>query len=268
MNTVHPSAHIGTRVLLGDGNTIGPNCIIEDGAVLGSRNTLWANVYVGPGTILGDENQIHMGAVVGHVPQDMAFSGEPSGTRIGSRNTIREYVTIHRGTKPGSFTEVGDDNFLMANAHIAHNCRVGSKTIFANCATLAGHCEVHDGAFLSGLVVVHQFVRIGTLAIVSGLSAVSKDVPPYMLCAGRLAVVHGLNVVGLRRAGFSPTVREDIKRAYRHLYREGLSVSTAIERIKQDGLTPQLTELVSFIERSKRGICSGSKSEEIPAAPA
>jgi UDP-N-acetylglucosamine acyltransferase len=262
MNAIHPSAIIGRDVQLGDGNEIGPGCVIEDGVVLGSRNTLWMNVYLGPGTAVGDENQIHMGAVIGHRPQDVAFAGSPSFTRIGHRNVIREYVTIHRGTKEGTSTVIGDDNFLMANVHVAHNCQVGSKTTLVNLATLAGSCVVEDGALLSGMVVVHQFTRIGRLAMVSGLSAVNKDVPPYMLCGGRPAVIQGLNVVGLRRAGIPAGAREEIKRAYRFLYREGLSVPSAIEAISRECRSSQVKSLVEFITSSKRGICAGIGTQE------
>jgi UDP-N-acetylglucosamine acyltransferase len=260
-NKIHPTAIVSPRATLGDGNDIGPGCIIEDGTVLGSRNRLWTNVYVGPGTTLGDENQIHMGAVVGHVPQDLAFSGGPSFTTVGHRNTLREYVTIHRGTKEGTATVLGDDNFLMANAHLGHNCQVGSRTVMANLATLAGYCEVQDGAVISGMVVVHQFTRIGRLAMVSGLSAVSKDVPPYTLCAGRPAVIRGLNTVGLRRAGLSPAVREEIKRAYKLLYREGLNVSNAMAAISQECQSPEVKSLVEFVKSSKRGISAGIREE-------
>ena len=261
-NAIHPNAIIGKRTQLGDGNEIGPGCVIEDGAVLGSRNKLWANVYVGPGTTIGDDNQLHMGAVIGHLPQDLAFAGDQTFTRIGSRNTIREYVTIHRGTKEGTATTLGDDNFLMANAHLGHNCQVGNNTIFVNLATLGGYCEVGDGAVLSGMIVVHQFTRIGKLAMISGLSAVTKDVPPYMLCAGRRAVIHGLNVVGMRRSGLAPGVREDIKRAYRFLYRSGLSVPHAIEAIERECQSPCASEIVAFVKSSKRGISAGIGSEE------
>ncbi len=256
-NTVHPSTIVGKHVKLGDGNEIGPNCVLADGAVLGSRNRLWMNVYIGPGTTLGDDNQVHMGAVVGHLPQDVSYAGGETFTRIGSRNTIREYVTIHRGAKPGTETVVGDGNFLMANAHIAHNCRIGSKTILANLATLAGHCTVDDGAVLSGMVVVHQFVRIGRLAMVSGLSAVVKDVPPFMLCAGRRAVIHGLNVVGLRRAGIAANARAQIKRAYQLLYRDGLNVSNALEAIARECRGEEIAALLAFVKASKRGIIAG-----------
>ena len=256
-NTIHPSAVIGKRAQLGEGNDIGPGCVIEDGAVLGAQNTLWMNVYVGPGTTLGDNNHLHMGAIVGHVPQDVAYAGAPSYTKIGHRNTIREYVTMHRGTKEGSATVIGDENFFMANAHVGHNCQVGHKTVLVNLATLAGYCAVFDGAFLSGMVVVHQFVRIGKLAMISGLSAVNKDVPPYLLCGGRPAVIQGLNVVGLRRAGLAASVREEIKRAYKLLYREGLNVSHALEAIKRECSSAEVQALVTFVKGSKRGICAG-----------
>ena len=261
-NTIHPSAIIGKSVQLGEGNEIGPGCVLEDGVVLGSRNTLWMNVYVGPGTTLGDDNQIHMGAVIGHAPQDLTFAGAPSYTKIGSRNIIREYVTIHRGTKEGSSTAIGDDNYLMANAHVGHNCQVGSKVTLVNLATLAGYCTVEDGALLSGMIVLHQFTRIGRLAMVSGLSAVNKDVPPYLLCGGRPAVIQGLNVVGLRRAGIAIPAREDIKRAYKLLYREGLNRGHALEAIERECRSPEAGYLLEFVRRSERGICAGIGTEE------
>lgn len=261
-NKIHSAAVIGASAQLGDGNDIGPGCVIEDGAVLGSRNRLWMNVYVGPGTTIGDDNQIHMGAVVGHLPQDVAFAGGPSGTTIGHRNTIREYATIHRGTKPDSATVIGDDNFLMANAHVAHNCRVGHHVTLVNFATLAGYCEVEDGAILSGMVVIHQFTRIGRLAMVSGLSAVNKDVPPYMLCGGRPAVIQGLNAVGMRRAGFSLGIREEIKRAYRLLYREGLNVPNALETIGRECQSSEVKAIIEFVKNAKRGISAGIGAED------
>lgn len=256
-NKIHPTAVVAKHVELGDGNEIGPGCVIEDGVVIGSRNTLWMNVYVGPGTTIGDNNQIHMGAVIGHIPQDIAFAGAPTYTTIGSRNIIREYVTIHRGTKEGTSTVIGDDCFFMANAHIAHNCQVGDKVILVNLASLTGYCVVEDGAFLSGMVGLHQFTRIGRLAMLSALSAVNKDVPPYMLCGGRPAVIQGLNVVGIRRAGIPPDVREEIKRAYKLLYREGLNVSHALETIESECHSTEVRHLVAFVRSSQRGICAG-----------
>lgn len=261
-NKIHPSATIGPRVTLGEANDIGPGCVLEDGVVLGSRNRLWMNVYLGPGTTLGDENQLHMGAVIGHVPQDLAFAGAPSGTTIGHRNTIREYVTVHRGTKEGSATVIGDECFLMANAHVAHNCQIGNQVGLVNLATLAGYCVIEDGALLAGMVVLHQFTRVGRLAIISGLSAVNKDVPPYMLCGGRPAVIQGLNVVGLRRAGLAPPVREDIKRAYKLLYRSGLNVTHALEAIERECRSTEVQALVAFVRASERGICAALGTEE------
>lgn len=263
MNRIHPSAVIGKSVQLGDGNDVGPGCVLEDGAVLGSRNRLWMNVYVGPGTTLGDENQFHMGAVIGHVPQDVAFAGAPTFTRLGSRNTMREYVTIHRGTKEGSSTVIGDDNVFMANAHVGHNGQIGNRAILVNLATLAGYCTVEDGALLSGMVVVHQFTRIGRLALISGLSAVNKDVPPYMLCGGRPAVIQGLNILGMRRAGLPAPVREEIKRAYKLLYREGRNVPSALEAIERECRSQEVRGLIEFVRSAKRGICAG-----LPAARA
>ena len=262
MNTIHPSAIIGKRATLGDGNEIGPGCVIEDGAALGAHNKLWMNVYVGPGTTIGDGNQLHMGAVLGHLPQDLAFAGGPSATTIGNRNIIREYVTIHRGTKEGTATVVGDENFLMANAHLGHNCQVGHRTVLVNAATLAGYCTVEDGAVISGMVVVHQFCRIGRLAMISGLSAVNKDVPPFMLCGGRPAVIQGLNAVGMRRAGVQATVREEVKRAYRLLYREGLNVPHALEEIERTCRSAESQALLEFVRQSTRGICAGIGTSE------
>ena len=261
MNAIHPTAIIGKNVKLGDGNALGPGCIVEDGVVLGSRNKLWMNVYVGPGTTIGDDNQIHIGAVVGHMPQDIAFAGAPTFTTIGSRNTIREYVTIHRGTKEGSATVIGNDCFFMANAHVAHNCQIGDKVILVNVASLTGYCVVEDGAFLSGIVGLHQFTRIGRLAMISALSAVNKDVPPFMLCGGRPAVIQGLNVVGMRRAGIAAPVREEIKRAYKLLYRSGLNVGNALEAIEKEAKSPEVKALVEFVKASKRGICAGVGEE-------
>ena len=257
MSTIHPSAMIGKNVRLGEGNEIGPGCVIEDGVVLGSRNKLWMNVYVGPGTTIGDENQIHMGAVIGHAPQDLAFTNEPTYTTIGHRNTIREYVTIHRGTKAGSSTTIGDDNFFMANAHIAHNCQIGNKVILVNLASLTCYCVIEDGAFISGMVGLHQFTRVGRLAMLSALSAINKDVPPYMLCGGRPAVVQGINVVGLRRSGISPAGRSEIKQAYKLLYRSDLNVSQALDAIERDCASPEVKHLVAFVKASERGICVG-----------
>jgi len=261
-NEIHPTAIIGKSVDLGRDNQIGPHAIIEDGVKLGSGNKILANAYVSSGTELGDGNEIHMGAIVGHAPQDLAYKGAKTFTKIGNHNVIREYVTIHRGTKEGSSTIIGNHNFIMANAHIAHNCVIGNRVIMVNLASLTGHCVVEDMAFLSGMTGFHQFTKIGTLAMVSALSAINKDIPPYMICGGRPGVIQGINVVGLRRAGISQAVRTEIKESYRLLYRSGLNVEQALKEIEKNFKSKEVAHLIEFIRTSKRGICAG-QSESI-----
>ena len=259
MSTIHPTALIGKKVEMGMANTIGPYAILEDGVKLGSHNTLHAGAYLCSGTEIGSHNEIHMQAVIGHAPQDVAFrEGEPTFTRIGNHNKIREFVTIHRGTKPGTATRIGDSNFLMAYCHVAHNCVLGNKIIMVNQASLTGYCEVEDGAFLSGMTGFHQFTRIGRLALVSALSAANKDIPPYLICGGRPAVVLGINVVGLRRAGIAAPVRDEIKQAYKLLYRSGLNVGQALDAMKKSLASEEAKHLIRFIEGSKRGILAGA----------
>lgn len=262
MPKIHASAIIGENVRIGEGTEIGPNVVLENGVILGARNRLRAGVYIGEGTELGDDNDIHMHSVIGHIPQDIAFKNEPTFTRIGSRNQIREFVTIHRGTKAGTATILGDDNFLMAYCHVAHNCHVGNKVIMVNQASLTGHCRIEDQAFLSGMTGLHQFTRVGRLAMLSALSAVNKDIPPFMTCGGRPAVVVGINVVGMRRSGFSAETRGEIKQAYKLLYRSGLNVSQAVALIKQKLKSPEAAHLIQFIETSERGILAGASEEQ------
>lgn len=262
MSEIHPSAIIGRDVQLGVGNRIGPHVVIEEGVKLGSHNVIHASAYLCRGTEIGSHNEIHMGAIVGHAPQDLAYKNAPTFTRIGDHNQIREYVTIHRGTKPESATLIGDENFIMAYSHIAHNCELGNKVIMVNQASLTGYCKVEDQAFLSGMTGFHQFTRIGRLALVSALSAVNKDLPPYFIGAGRPAVVLSVNVVGLRRAGIAAPARNEIKKAYKYLYRSGLTVSHALEKIKSELSSPEVQYLVHFIETSERGILAGGKELE------
>lgn len=262
MSNIHPTAVIGQNVQIGEGTQIGPFVIVEDGVILGKNNNIRAGVYIGAGTEIGDANDIHMRSVIGHIPQDVSFKNEPSYTRIGSRNQIREFVTIHRGTKPGTSTVIGDDNFLMAYCHVAHNCQIGNRVIMVNQASLTGHCIVEDQAFLSGMTGLHQFTRVGRLSMLSALSAVNKDIPPYMTCGGRPAVVVGINVVGMRRAGFSPETRSEIKQAYKLLYRSGLNVSQALNLMREKLKSAEAAHLINFIENSDRGILDGASSED------
>jgi UDP-N-acetylglucosamine acyltransferase len=263
MSQIHPSAIIGKNVQMGQGNIIGPHVIIEDGVKLGNNNSFLSGAYVCTGTEIGNNNKFHMHAVVGHEPQDLAFKNEPTYTKIGNDNTIREFVTIHRGTKAGSSTVIGNSNYIMAYCHIAHNCQVGNHVIMVNQASLTGHIIVEDRAFLSGMTGFHQFTRIGKLAMVSALSACNKDIPPYMVVGGRPGVVLGINVVGLRRAGFSADVREEIKTAYKLLYRSGMNVSQALEEIKKNLHSEEVKHLVTFVEGAKRGIVDGTAVETL-----
>lgn len=260
MSNVHPTALVGKKVEIGEGTVIGPYVILEDGVKLGAQNRIRAGAFLSSGTEIGDANDIHMNVVIGHSPQDTAYKGEPSFTKIGNENQIREFVTIHRGTKPGSATVIGNSNFLMAYCHVAHNCVIGNRVTLVNQASLTGYVEVEDGAFLSGMTGFHQFTRIGRLAMVSALSAANKDIPPYMICGGRPAVVLGINVVGLRRAGISAAGRDEIKQAYKLLYRSGLNVSQAVEAMK-NLKSAEVRHLVEFIEKSKRGILDGASED-------
>lgn len=261
MSEIHPTAVIGKNVHLGVGNRVGPHVVIEDGVKLGSHNVIHASAYLCKGTEIGSHNEIHMGAVIGHAPQDLAYKGAPTHTRIGDHNQIREYVTIHRGTKEETATVIGNENFLMAYCHIAHNCELGNQIIMVNQASLTGYCLVEDQAFLSGMTGFHQFTRIGRLAMVSALSAVNKDVPPFMVCGGRPAVVLSINVVGLRRTGIAEPIRSEIKKAYRYLYRSGLAVSHALEKIKAELSSAEVQHLVRFVESSERGILAAGAEE-------
>ena len=263
MSEIHASAIIGKQVEIGMDNTIGPNVIIEDGVKLGAHNKILAGAFLARGTELGNHNTIHMNAIIGHEPQDLAYHGEATFTKIGSKNVIREFVTIHRGTKEGTATVIGDENFLMAYCHIAHNCHLGNNIIMVNQASLTGHCVVEDKAFLSGMTGFHQFTRIGTLAMVSALTAINKDIPPYVICGGRPGIAQGINVVGMRRAGIGPQVRAEIKEAYKLLYRSGMNVSQAVEAIKKSLKSPEVAHMVTFIEASKRGILDGSAVETL-----
>lgn len=263
MSKIHPTAIIGKNVALGPDNEIGPYVIIEDGVKLGAHNRLHAGVYICSGTEIGDENKIHMHAVIGHAPQDLAYQGARTFTKIGNKNQIREFVTIHRGTKEGTATVIGDSNYLMAYCHVAHNCEIGNRVIMVNQASLTGYCIVEDGAFLSGMTGFHQFTRIGRLALVSALSASNKDIPPFMICGGRPAVVLAINVVGLRRAGVPAPVREEIKQAYKLLYRSGLNVSQALEAMRKAFTSQEARHLIHFVETSKRGILDGAAEETL-----
>ncbi len=254
-------AIVGSSAKLGEGVEVGPFAIIEDGAELGPNVKVWSHAHIMGGTTIGESSQVHMGAVVGHAPQDLTFDEkQKTCLKIGKRTIIREYATIHRATKEGSATTVGDDCYIMAVSHIGHDCQIGNRVILANGALLAGHVTVGDSSFISGNVVVHQFCRIGELVIIGGFSGINKDVPPYMLVRGP-SVVRGVNLIGLRRAKFPRETIDKIKDAFKFLYQSDLNTTQAIEEIKKIGPSRELDRLVEFITTSKRGICKYKYSD-------
>ncbi len=252
---VHPTAQIG------EGVAIGPYAIVEENVVIGKGTTIGAHAVICKWTQLGEDNQIFHMASIGAPPQDLKYKGEECWTRLGNGNVIREFATIHRGTTSGhAETVLGDNNLMMAYSHVAHDCRVGSGNVFANSATLAGHVTVQDNVILGGLVAIHQFVTIGSYSMLGGGTLVGQDIPPYMIATSgkRDAKLRGLNLIGLKRRGFSDEVINNLKKAYKTLYMAGLKQMDAIAKIRAE--LPGCNEvdtLLNFIEQSKRGTCRG-----------
>ena len=255
-NSIHPTAIVHSSAEMLDGVEVGPYAVIEENVRIGARTRIMAHAFVGRGTVLGEENVLHPGAVLGHTPQDLSCTGlENANLVVGDRNVFREYCTIHRGSRDGGSTVIGDDCFIMAQAHIAHDCKIGSRLILAGGALLAGHVHVEDRAFVSGNAAVHQFCKIGTLAFVAGLARVARDPPPYLMVKGD-SQVHGINRIGLERAGLNEEQRLDVRRAYKLLYRKGLRLEHALAKIRDTlSHSPHALHLVEFVENSERGIC-------------
>jgi UDP-N-acetylglucosamine acyltransferase len=251
---IHPTAIVSPKAEIDSSADIGPHAIIEAPARIGPNVQIMANAVIGPWTEIGANSRIHFGAVIGHEPQHLAYKGEERWTCIGERTEIREYATIHRAFVEGGATRIGNDVLLMGLSHVGHDCKVGDRVILANGSLLAGHCEIGNGVVISGLSCTHQFVRVGRLAMIGGGSGARKDVPPFMTVSG-VSTIRGLNVVGMRRAGFDPDVRQAIRAAYKTLYRKGLPVTAALNEIKSGEMIPEVREMVEFIEASKRGIC-------------
>jgi len=252
---VASTARVDPDAVIGPCTRIGEFCIVEREVVIGAGCMLEPYVYVKRWTTLGENNEISAGTVLGTDPLDKGFTGERSYLRIGHRNKIREHYTVSRGTAPESVTEIGDDNYIMTSGHIAHNCRLGNRIVVASCALLAGYVEVEDQAFISGGVVVHQFSKIGRLAMIGGNTRVNSDVPPFFLYSGFNVEAKGLNLVGLRRAGFKASQVAALKKAYQLLYRSGLKLEDALARMEAEIPTPETRHLAEFIRRSERGIC-------------
>jgi UDP-N-acetylglucosamine acyltransferase len=264
---IHPTAVVDSAAAIDPSATVGPFVVIEGPVRVGPRTRLMPFCYLTGRTELGADNVVHAGAVLGDAPQDLAYRGAPTGLRIGDRNVFRESCEIHRGTQPDTFTEIGDDNYVMAHAHVAHNCRVGSRTIVASGALLAGHVLLEDDAFVSGNCVVHQHVRIGRLAILRGLSRTSRDVPPFAIMDGT-HTVRGLNRVGLRRAGFDRARIRALATAFRILFRVRTPLGAAIARVEAAVRSPDVDYLLAFLRASRRGVAMGPPARgAAPAAP-
>jgi len=241
--------------MIGPQAVIGEYCVIEQDVVVGAGCKLEPYVYLKRWTTLGERNEISAGTALGTDPFDKAFTGERSYLKIGNGNIIREHFTISRGTRPESATEIGDHNYIMSSGHIAHNCKIGNDTVIASCALVAGHVEVEDQAFISGGVALHQFTKIGRLAMIAGMTRVNMDAPPYFTYAGLYVQPKGLNLVGLRRAGFKAPEIAPLKTAYKLLYRSGLKLEEALRRIEVEVPTEHTLHLVKFVRASRRGIC-------------
>lgn len=256
---IHPTAIVSPKAELGTGVKVGPYAIIGDNVTIGDGTVIGPRAIVDGWTTIGKNNRIYTGAVVGNEPQDLKFRGEKSYLFIGDDNIIREYATISRGTDGGGGeTRIGNGNLFMSYVHIAHDCQIGNHVVVAHGSGVAGHVTVEDRAILSGLVGVHQFCKIGRMAMVGAHTMVTKDVPPFLLVDGNPARVWGINIVGLRRNGVSPEVRAEIKRAYKILYRSNLNVSQAIEQMEQElEASEEIDAFLRFLRSADRGICRG-----------
>ncbi len=252
---IHSSAIISSKVKLADSVSVGPYSIISDNVSIGADTKIGAHCVIEGNTTIGKNCEIFTGAVIGSRPQDLKFKGEKVFLEIGNNNIIREYCTLNPGTSEGSKTEVGDDNLLMAYSHVAHDCRVGNGCILANNSTLAGHVSIEDRAVIGGIVAIHQFVRIGMLAIIGGCSKVVQDIPPFSTCDGHPARIYGLNLIGLRRKGICHDAIKKIDQAFKLIFNSGLSAKHALERVEKEiEKTEEINYLINFVKSSERGL--------------
>jgi UDP-N-acetylglucosamine acyltransferase len=258
---IHPSAVIDSSAQLAADVEVGPYAIIGKQVTIGSGTKIGPHAVIGDWTTIGEHNQIFHQSSVGAAPQDLKYRGEETWTRIGDKNIIREFATIHRGTVTGhGETVIGNSNLFMAYSHVAHDCRIGNGVVMANVATLAGHVTVEDNVILGGLVAVHQFSTIGAYVMIGGGTMIGLDIIPYTIATPgkRDAKLRGLNLIGLKRRGFSDEAISNLKKAYKTLFMAGLKLPDAIARIKSEiSASPEVDYLLAFIERSERGICRG-----------
>lgn len=254
---IHKTAIIDPKAVIDEDVSIGPFCIVGEGVKLKKGARLMSNVIIEGNTEIGEGCQIYPFASIGLPPQDVKYKGEKTGVRIGNNNIIREYASIHRASVGGDgMTAVGDNNFLMAYVHIAHDCRIGNNVVIANSAGLAGHVVIEDYAVIGGIVGVHQFTRIGAYAMVGAFSGIGQDIPPYTIASGPRAKLFGLNSVGLKRNGFPDSTINELKKAYKILFREKLTLKEALKKVQKDFPdSKEIRYLVEFIEKNKRGVC-------------
>ncbi len=257
---IHPQAIIDPSAILAEGVSVGPFSVIGAGVEIGAGTHIASHVVIDGPTRIGRDNKIYAFAAIGGDPQDKKYAGEPTSLAIGDRNVIREYCTLSRGTaQDGGITRLGDDNWIMAYVHIAHDCRIGNNTIFANSASLAGHVTVEDYVILGGFTLLHQFCKVGAHAFTAMNSVISKDVPPFVMVSGHMAKPYGLNSEGLKRRGFSSNTLSQLRKAYKILYRSGLTLEQATEQLQAmdgvaDGSAVEIDQLVDFLKDVARGI--------------
>lgn len=253
---IHPTAIVHPKAKIAEGVEIGAFTVIGEHASIGKDTKIASHVLIEGWTTIGERNQVFPFSCIGTPPQDIGYRNEETYLIIGNDNVIRESATIHRATtKEDRITVIGNSNFLMAYSHVAHDCKLGNHIIMANSAGLGGHITVGDYAILGGIVAVHQFVRIGEYAIIGGQSAVSQDIPPYVSAAGNRAKLYGLNLVGLKRRGFSEEAISNLKKAYRIIFRSGLILEEALSKVKEElGGSQEAMRLMEFMKNSKRGI--------------
>jgi UDP-N-acetylglucosamine acyltransferase len=259
---IHATAVIHARAQLDPSVEVGPYAVIDEDVTLGPHCIVGPHVYLTGVTSIGAHNRFHAGCVIGDAPQDLKYKNNPTRLRIGDHNIFREHFTAHRANSRDEDTVIGSHNFLMAHSHVAHNCQLGDHIVIANGALLAGHVVVQDRAFISGNCVVHQFCHLGRLSLMQGGSAISKDLPPFTIARRGSNALGGLNNIGLRRAGFAPQQRAELKRLYHALFASGLNLSDALEKARANFTGAAATTFLEFVAQSKRGVCTPKGSDD------
>ncbi len=255
MAMIHPTAVIHPKAKLDSTVSVGPYAVIDEAVELGPRCEVGPHAYISGITKIGAENKFHAGCVIGDAPQDLKYDGAPTGLRIGDKNIFREHCSIHRATKPDEDTVIGSNSLFMHSVHVGHNCLIGNHVILAGGSMLAGHVVVQDRAFMSGNCLVHQFTRVGSLAMMQGGSAISKDLPPFTIALHENEMC-GLNIIGLRRAGITAEQRLELKAVYRTLFRSGKNLRAAVAEAQEKFTGGPARLLIDFVATTKRGVCS------------